>query len=414
MKKTLSLMAMSLIILSANAQTSPEIISWIQNKKGETGYGNIPSNVQKVQYSDSFVYVSVTCVPSYKIGPWTGNPNVAKNQNLVFKMKRYPTQNTGKPVMVPMGHTGIWSNGVTVFNSMDAMSYNNKNTWHQDAVVVEGKGFDSCLGHPQMDGEYHHHLNPRCLYNDKDSSKHSPIIGYAFDGFPIYGAYGYANPNDTSSKITRMTSTFRLRSITKRTTRPDGSSLNASEYGPDVNSTYPLGYYIEDYEIVKGYGKLGPSNGRFCKTPEYPNGTFAYFVTIDSATNGVFPYTPGIVYYGTPQAEDVGMGSGNVKITETVKTYTITSIENANSDYGYKVYPNPTNGTLNLQFLEEGLTKNSSVEIYSMTGQLILKENLSNATQKYSFDMSSYPAGLYRINVINAESTSGKMISVVR
>ena len=51
--------------------------------------------------------------------------------------------------------------------------------------------FDDCLGHPAPNGEYHLHVNPTCLYDDSDDQNHSPIIGYAFDNFPIYGAYGY-------------------------------------------------------------------------------------------------------------------------------------------------------------------------------------------------------------------------------
>lgn len=50
-----------------NAQITPEISSWILNTTGATGYNNIPSNVQKVQYSDSNVYVSASCIPGYDI-----------------------------------------------------------------------------------------------------------------------------------------------------------------------------------------------------------------------------------------------------------------------------------------------------------------------------------------------------------
>ena len=52
------------------AQTpGPEVTSWIQNLTGETGYNNIPSNVQQVQYSTAYVYVTATCIPGYDIGP---------------------------------------------------------------------------------------------------------------------------------------------------------------------------------------------------------------------------------------------------------------------------------------------------------------------------------------------------------
>ena len=54
---------------AAHAQLTPEITSWIVNTRGETGYNGILTNVQQVQYSDSNVYVSCTCIPGYDIGP---------------------------------------------------------------------------------------------------------------------------------------------------------------------------------------------------------------------------------------------------------------------------------------------------------------------------------------------------------
>ena len=36
---------------------------------------------------------------------------------------------------------------------------------------------------------------------------------------------------------------------------------------------------------------LDQNNGRFCVTPEYPNGTYAYFSTVDKASfEPTFPY----------------------------------------------------------------------------------------------------------------------------
>ena len=81
-------------ISASHAQLGPEITSWIINTTGATGYANIPSNIQQVQYSTNNVYVSATCIPSYNIGPWGGNPNIPSNQNFVYKITRNPIQNT--------------------------------------------------------------------------------------------------------------------------------------------------------------------------------------------------------------------------------------------------------------------------------------------------------------------------------
>ena len=83
------------------------------------------------------------------------------------------------------------------------------------------------------------------------------MLGYAFDGYPIYGGFGYTDSNNSGSAIKRISSSYRLRSITKRTSLPNGLTLSSSQYGPNVSATYPLGSFIQDYEFVQGYGDLG-------------------------------------------------------------------------------------------------------------------------------------------------------------
>jgi hypothetical protein len=82
-----------------------------------------------------------------------------------------------------------------------------------------------------------------------------------------------------------------------------------------------LGYYAEDYEYVKGLGDLDEHNGRFAVTPEYPNGTYAYYVTINADGSSAYPYTLGPTYYGVVATEDIGPHGGHVAISEPVTTY---------------------------------------------------------------------------------------------
>jgi hypothetical protein len=326
--------------ISLSAQTSgPEVTSWILNPTHQTGYHGLETNVQKVQYSAANVYVSCTCIPGYDIGPWAGNPNQPANQNFLFKITRTPQQNTGTPIETPLGHIGVWRNGVSVFNAKDARSYNNKNIWHQNAIVVEGASFDDCLGHPAPNGEYHHHLNPICLYDQTNKITHSPIIGYAFDGFPIYGAYAFAN-TDGSGAITRMRTSYRVRSITDRSSLASGT-LPAADQGPAISAQYPLGYYVEDFEYVAGSGDLDEHNGRFSITPEYPQGTYAYFMTVDESGTAVYPYTLGPTYYGTVPAGNTGPQSGHNTVSEQVLEYTGTASVKESADNALVLYPNP-------------------------------------------------------------------------
>jgi hypothetical protein len=122
------------------------------------------------------------------------------------------------------------------------------------------------------------------LENDNvDSPFHSPILGWAYDGNPIYGSYAYDRPN--GGRIRQMVSGYELRSSTDRP------------------SSYPLGFFVEDY-VYTGNGDLDEYNGRFCITPEYPNGVYAYFSplsntklnsrnTFDRFKVPVFPYALG-------------------------------------------------------------------------------------------------------------------------
>lgn len=288
----------------------PEITSWILNLDESTNpsYPNLVTNVQNVCHTSNDVYISCTCIPGYDIGPWSQNPNEPANQNFVFKISLNPQENTGEKTKAPLGHTGVWINGVSIFNAEDGMSYQNQGIWNQNALYFEGVSFDDCLGHPAPNGEYHTHVNPTCLYDDFNDNIHSPIIGYAFDNFPIYGAYGYSNANGVSI-IKRMESSYQLKNITNR------------ENGPSLDQ-YPLGAYIEDFEYIIGSGDLDEYNGRFCVTPEYPNGTYAYFVTIDDNLNPTYPYTPGPNYYGIAEGSgNIGPQSGHHEIPSNCISY---------------------------------------------------------------------------------------------
>ena len=100
------------------------------------------------------------------------------------------------------------------------------------------------------------------------SEFHSPIIGWAYDGNPIYGPYGF--DTKTGGVIRAMRS---------------GYSLVQSSNRPPL-SLWNNGFFCEDYKFT-GDGDLDEYNGRYCITPDYPNGVYAYFATIsDGAVAG--------------------------------------------------------------------------------------------------------------------------------
>jgi len=297
----------------------PATTQWIRNTGGQVGYGGILANVTLVRHSTNFVYPSSTGIPSYSIGPWPGNPNVPANQNWVFRIAKNPTV-ASSPTATPLGSIGVLSNGVPFFNALDAMSYNNQNIWHRNAMYWEAASFDACKGHPAPGGVYHPHQFPPCVVAT-DAQHHSPIIGWAFDGFPIYGPYGYLNA-DGSGGIARMRTSYRTRAITQRTTLPDGTQLPPNQYGPAVSTQYPIGCFVEDYEFVSGLGDLNVHNARFSVTPEFPEGQWCYFSTISASGATEYPYLVGPRYLGTLVTGNTGPNGGHVSPTDNPVTFT--------------------------------------------------------------------------------------------
>lgn len=111
------------------------------------------------------------------------NPNSIRVQNFTFRLPLEPVRNR-EITQLPMGPIGVALNGVVFFNPFERGGMN----------AVEGYGqewLDSCCGHPEMRGVYHYHKYPSCLKSPfvDDGKQHSPVIGFAFDGFPIHGPY---------------------------------------------------------------------------------------------------------------------------------------------------------------------------------------------------------------------------------
>ena len=131
--------------------------------------------------------------------------------------------------------------------------------------------------------------------SEVNNDKHSPIIGWAYDGNPIYGPYGFENAKN--GRIKQMSSSYLLKDTEKDSVHRPSRSL------------YPGGFFIEDY-FFTNKGDLDKHNGRFCVTPDYPNGTYAYFSTFEQtvASKGpfknfktpAFPYTVGDTFKYRP------------------------------------------------------------------------------------------------------------------
>ena len=328
------------------------------------------AGISKVVYSTNWVYIRTTGLAGHIMGPWyldaakTSNfPNFPSNTAKIYRIPRTPTIPTTKS-LTGLGASGCMVNGVSMFDMRDAFSYVSASStdatptngltgdgvWNRDGYHNEGITFDPALAH-QAGNNYHYHAQPIGLryqlgdhvdYNATTNrytestvpvTKHSPILAWAADGLPVYGPYGYSSPLNPNSGVRRMISGFVLRNgsngttnltSTGRTTLPAWAQRIQTvtfKNGPAVSSTYLLGHFIEDFDYLgdRGYTQgvdfdLNEQNVRWCVTPEYPSGTWAYFTTINADGTPAYPYTTGRQYYGNPTG-------GSTTIAETVTTY---------------------------------------------------------------------------------------------
>jgi len=433
------------------AQTNPAITAWLRNTTGITGRhyvsGNstpivdaVLANVQTVQYSTNWVYVTTNGIPAYITGPFLdGNPSLATSRNgAIFRFPLNPTQNTGTPTATTGGNIGLFKNGVALFDYRDGVSWKNSTNslcggpiqppctgdgkWNRDAIVAERSGFDCAKAHPAM-GNYHHHQNPSAFGLDLNvisticdtypsdglyvinPAEHSPLIGFAYDGFPIYGAYGYANTDGTGG-IVRMKSSYQLRNITTRTTYADGTTVTA---GPPVSTTYPLGYFREDYEYVahpSDPSYLDVHNGRFCVTPEYPSGTYCYFATVDANHNSAYPYVVGPTFYGNKTASSV------TTISESTTQYTLANADFNLSKINVKIYPNPAQEFIAIQ--ADMQENNLDITLIDELGKTIQTTQILQGSTLAIMDLTSVYNGIYFVKVANGKDDKTYKIIVNR
>ncbi len=330
------------------------------------------SGVQEVYSSTNWVYVRSTGLGAHVMGPWylnaahtTAFPNYPLNQKLFW---RFPRTNAipATKTQTGLGTIGLFVDGVAMFDSSDgfvwtgsAESGSGTGYWHREAYANEGVTFDPGYAHQEQTGTHHYHANPIALryllgdhvdfnsttkiYSESTNAptKHSPILAWVRDGLPLYGPYGYSTATNPASGVRRMISGFQLRNgqngtdnltNTARATIPAWAqrlySVSAAQAGPAISSTYPIARYMEDYAYLADLTNaatgtnyrqglefdLNEYNVRYCVTPEFPGGTYAYFTSIESNGTPKYPNNLGRAYYANPT------GTSITTISETVAT----------------------------------------------------------------------------------------------
>ena len=209
-----------------------------------------------------------------------------------------------------------------------------------------------------------------------DSPNHSPIIGWAYDGNPIYGPYGYSSKS--GGVAVRMKSGYSDESLL-RTNRPP---------------KYPSGYFVEDftYYRVDDDTVLDENNGRYCVTPEFPNGTYAYFATISGTPEDsgqfrtyrrpVFPYLIGDNYFSVPSKFNKDRKSNqndfDLNSSEYKRNTSVYNFFDKDVRYPYITLPNDLNQKVTVKTVSDGKVDSvrilNSGDFYKVNDRLVFDQ----------------------------------------
>jgi len=239
----------------------------------------------RFEIRDGYRVVIANGIPDHETGrfPNRGNPNVVGEQDYSFRLPLDPAPPSDAVIDAEHVHTdrgylfGVALNGVP-FEPATGMNWTPEGVrrggtpggWVHEAIGGSiDFGIDYANAHVQRTGAYHYHGIPTPMTSDDQPT----LVGYAADGYPIYGPLGYQDPADAQSPLVPLRSSWHL----KTSDRPE------PPLGPGGT---PDGRYTADFEFVAGSGDLDRLNGRFAVTPEYPNGVYHYVLT------DAFPHVP--------------------------------------------------------------------------------------------------------------------------
>lgn len=221
-------------------------------------------------------------LPGHPVGrfPNRGNPHAIEAQSYRFEVPARPAT-AHHDTALGMHPFGVAVNGVPFDpGAAEWFRGDRGSAWRYEALSgAVPLGVDDNFAHVQPNGAYHYHGLPVGLLEELGwtPTAHSPLVGWAADGFPIYARTGFADGE--GGAVAELRSSYRLR----EGRRPGGSKPGGVHDGA----------FVADYEYVPGLGDLDACNGRFAVTPEFPEGTYHYVLT------QAFPLVPRC-FSGTP------------------------------------------------------------------------------------------------------------------
>lgn len=246
--------------------------------------GSLPEGKVSITVEGERRVIASNGVPEHATGdfPNPHDPVPLRAQELRYEVALHPKV-AEKTTSLGMWHFGVAVNGVPFDPSGPFWNRDGNSGWQFEVLCPANAvalGIDVNRAHTQGRGMYHYHGLPTgLLWDVKRESPGEPmnLLGYASDGFPVYGPDARASADDLKSPARRLRSSYRLRKG-RRATGPKGRFD---------------GTFVEDFEYAPGLGDLDECNGRTGPTPESPDGTYYYVLTDD------FPFIPRFLR-GTP------------------------------------------------------------------------------------------------------------------
>jgi YHYH protein len=175
------------------------VTAWLQpnfvDREGKKVKTKRPINDSVViTFTDKHLVMKSQNIPNHPVAVFPdvtgfqgGNPGVIRELNQTWSIPLEPKENPNRGAAItmqnktalPMGPIGVAVNGVVFYNPFDGPGF--------DATLQ----MDRCCGHTGPTSQYHYHKYPVCINTPwaDDGEAHSPLIGFAFDGFPVYGPY---------------------------------------------------------------------------------------------------------------------------------------------------------------------------------------------------------------------------------
>ena len=301
------------------------------------GGGNTTTAVvgQEVTFGDDIGYRSsnINCEDTGGDGYWPPGPACPTDQEKQNYFPAEPQANDDECVS-GLGAVGMMVNGTSIYNWGDGMSYNNEGAWYNLAPIAEQYDVDICGGHATTTGDYHHHFYTSCLANllGDDGTDHSPIYGFAADGYPVYGPYeangelaisGWKTRDYGASASEGGCGTPGERTCTLVDEYDVSQGVETATAGPDIGDSVQSasgntfsatdGFYYEDYY----YAGLTASGAQLDQHNGHENGDgrgYHYHLTlemVDGKLTPAFPFTVGPNFKGELPSNTFARCSGS-------------------------------------------------------------------------------------------------------